>query len=414
MAECTQAQLIDFAQKNNSAITQTVGLILAKVNPWASIFKASTWQGGLATVHRVVVGRDAAPANPQSIVAPSFTAIEQMCTPALDEDKVGTTSFDVILEEFVGRGPGVCLNLGFNAFQKSFDLAVDSITKLVKDITVADNRYQALALSGIKVVTDSATGFYDRITGDEFALATPFAPGVTPDGVPTFKEVKRIAQYLTTDLGAETFSQDMKADGTPIGANIKVIAGEEVLDKFRDQLGVKESYYYLAAGGFKYANEVIQSYDFEGPYQGIGFASDPQPLRLNTIPVDGVITEADLIAPKIPAGADNGGTINKHNPAYSKAKYELLFMIIGPDSFERQIPSRMTKLGTKGISFPDAIAPGEIKFFVPQGACDGLQRVGQHWYSIQRAIEPHKPHYIAAVLFKRCNASDLSYCDTSL
>jgi hypothetical protein len=206
----------------------------------------------------------------------------------------------------------------------------------------------------------------------------------------------------------------MKADGTPIGANVKVIAGEEVLDKFRDQLGVKESYYYLAAGGFKYANEVIQSYDFEGPYQGVGFASDPQPLRLDNIPVDGVVTEADLIAPKIPANGDNGGTINKHNPAYSKAKYELMFLVIGPDSFERQIPSRMTKLGTKGISFPDAIAPGEIKFFVPQGACDGLQRVGQHWYTIQRAIEPHKPHYIVSILFKRCNVSDLSYCDDSL
>lgn len=409
--ECTVAQIEDFAQKNQSLITKAVGLVLAKSNPWASLFSASTWKHGLAVSHRVVVGRDAAPANPQSIVAPVFTPIEQMCQPTLEQDRVGTTSFDVILEEFAGRGPGVCLNLGYNSFIKSFDLAVDAITKLVKDITVADNRFQALYLSGIKAVINSSVPFEQRVTGDEFALATPFQPGLQPDTTPTFKEIKRIAQFLTTELSAETFTQDYKTDGTPVGVNVKVIAGEELLDTFRDQLGVKESYYYLASGGFAYAAKQIQSYDFEGPYQGVGFATDPQPLRLNSVPEDGVITENDLIPPKLPKQADGGGFINAYNPAYGTAKLEIGFLVIGPDSFERQVPERLTKLGEKGINFPEAIVPGEIRFFVPKGACDGLQRVGQHWYSIQRAIEPHKPHYIAAFVYKRCPKNDLAYCD---
>lgn len=411
MADCVQTYL-NWAARNNARLIESVGLVMAKFNPYPSLLGTGTWPTGVATVHQILIGRDAAPADPQSIVAPTFVPIAQNCDPVVDEDAVGSTKFDTIIEEFVGRGPGICLNLGIDAFLESYDLGVQALAKLVKDITVADTRYQLLYLSGLKSVMNENVDFYQRLTGNQYALATPFAAGVQPTTEPTFAEIKRLARFDVTELQAPMFTQDEKSDGTPIGENIKVIASPELLDKFRAEIGVKQSYYFTVAGGFKYANKQIQAFDFEGPYQGVGFASDPQPLRLNSVPEDGVIDGSVLIPPMIKSTLDYGSG-NVPNPAYWTAQYEIGFIIVGPDSFVRKVPQRLTKLA-KDVVFPSAIVPGELKFFVPQGPCDGLQRKGQHWYSIQRSTEPRRPHLVIAFLYKRCGGNDLGYCPSLL
>jgi hypothetical protein len=412
MSECTADTLQNFAARDISRIMHMVGLTRARKDPWASIFDGAKWELGLADAHTVVVGRNAAPGTPKAIVAPTFTNVETKCGDIPTADKVGNTTYTYRLQEFRGRGPLVCLNQGLNAFKDSYKLAADSIGALVTKITSADSRFVALTLSGVKVVINDSVNFYDRITGGQFQLQVPFAPGVTPTSLPTIKELKRIAGFLTTELSAEMFSSDSRVNGESIGENYKVIAGQELIDAFRSELGVKEDYNYLSAGGFTLGKDRVVGYTWFGPYQGAGFGLDPQPLRLNEVPADGVITADYLIAPEVATAASNG-IVNATNPAYVRAKYEIAFLIIGPGSFIREVPPAQSNL-PGGFNFPDAIAPGQIVFYVPKGECDGFQEQGQHYYKLQRAIRPQKPHYIVPILYKRCPTSDLTYCATSL
>jgi hypothetical protein len=413
MPECGSDQLQNFAARDNSRIMHAVGLTMAVKNPWTSIFEGAKWELGLADAHTVVVGRPAAPGNPQNTVAPAFSNVEVQCGQVPQADRVGTTEFTYRLQEFRGRGPLVCLNQGLNAYKDSYKMAAESIADLVTRIGSADSRYVALTLSGLKLTVNDSVNFYDRIAGGQFQFQVPFVPGVEPTAAPTFKEIKRIAGFMTTELSCEMFTDDKRVNGEAVGQNFKVLAGQEALDNFREEIGIKEDYNYLSAGGFSMGKDRVVGYTWFGPYQGAGFGLDPQPLRLNEIPEDGVITPEYLIPPEIATAASNG-TVNSTNPAYVRADYEIMFLIIGPGAFKREVPPNATSL-PGGFNFPNAIAPGQITFYVPKGECDGFQEYGQHYYKVQRAIRPQKPHYIVPILYKRCpDQSDLSYCSTSL
>lgn len=409
MAECGSDTLQNFAARDNSRIMHVVGLTQAVKNPWTSIFNGGKWELGLADSHTVVVGRRAAPGNSKNTVAPTFSNVEVQCGAVPVADKVGSTEYKYRLQEFRGRGPLVCLNQGLNAYKDTYKLAAESIADLVTRISAADSRFVALTLSGVKVVVNDSVNFYDRFSGDQFQLQVPFVPGVEPTTAPTFKEFKRIAGVLTTELSAEMFTGDSRVNGENVGQNYKILAGQELLDRLREEIGVKEDYNYLSAGGFSLGKDRVVGYTWFGPYQGAGLGLDPQPLRLNEIPEDGVITADYLIPPEVATTVSNG-TANSTNPDYVRGKYEIAFLIIGPGAFDREVPPNATSL-PGGFNFPNAIAPGQITFYVPKGECDGFQEYGQHYYKVQRAIRPQKPHYICPILFKRCNdQSDLSYC----
>lgn len=403
MSECTSDTLQNFAARDISRIMNMVGLTRARKDPWASVFASGKWELGLADAHTVIVGRNAAPGNAKSIVAPTFSNVETVCGNVPAADRVGSTNYTYRLQEFRGRGPLVCLNQGLNAFKDSYKIAADSIGNLVSKITSADSRYVALAMSGLKHVIADHKSFLDRTTGGQFQLQVPFAV-VEPTRAPSFKDLKAIAGFMTTELSCEMFNQDARANGDAVGENFKVLAGQAQLDVWREEIGIKEDYNYLSAGGFKLGKDRVVGYSFFGPYQGCGFGLDPQPLRLNSLPADGVITPEYLIPPEI-ATAGSQGTVNGSNVDYVSAAYEIAFLIIGDDSFIREVAPNQTSL-PGGFNFPNAIAPGQIVFYTPKGECDGFQEQGQHYYKIQRGIQPRKPHYICPILFKRPTDSE--------
>jgi hypothetical protein len=412
--DCTPAQLADFAAYNVARIFDTVTLSNLKTNPWMDTLGKGVWPYGEALTHQTVVGRESATGDPLAQVAPTFTNIEQNCASLPPSDKVGNTIFNYSLQEKLGMGPTVCLNQGLNKYKESYDLAAKSLTKSITKQILADNRFTVLTLSGVKYVASTQANFYNRVTGNAFLTDTPFA-ALTPNATITFKELKKLAQFLVTDLQAEQFeggtpTQAGDGKGGDVGVHSKVIASQELLDYFREDPAVRTDLRFKAAGGFvAEGKKQLDTFTWYGPAQGLAFAPDPQPLRLNSIPPDGVITADYIVPPEVPAAGSNGTIFVPNLPAYSQAEFEVGFLIIGPDSFIRQVPANINTLG-KDFQFPSQVVPGELSFYVPKGPCDAFQRTGYHVYRIVRAIKPEKPHYIVPFLYRRCWFSNLAEC----
>lgn len=411
MPECDIGTVQDFAAKNDSKIMLAITLKRMLKDPYATVLQNATWTAGEAQSHTVVVGRNAAPADPLDIVMPEFEESANSCGSFPSPDSVGTTEYTYKLHRKKGVGPLVCLYQGIDAFQESYKIAADSLSDLVTLKTQADTRNQLLQLSGLKAVVNNEVDFYDTINGTTYALATPFKPGLVPNTAPTFEYIKKLGQFLTTDLGVPQFEADTTTKGAGVPANIKVIASEELLEKFRAEAEVKESVGFLTAGSFEVGKQQLLTYVWEGPIRGVGFAKDPQPIRLATWPEDGVIRGVNVIPPQLKANLQDGAG-NVPNPAYFVGRYEIGFLIGGKDSFVRETlkGSGTIKLGDSSFAFPDQYNSGELKFWVPQGACDAFGEYGFHRYSIVRAIRPQHPHYVMPFGYERCQGVNLPYC----
>lgn len=401
----------NFAARNDSRILYAIGLTRAQKDPWATVLDSGEWAKGEADNHTVVIGREAAPADPLDIVMPQFTAMKDTCGQFPAPDAVGSTQYTYHIERKKGTGPAVCLYAGIDAFKDSYKLAATSLAELVTQKITADQRNVVLQLSGVKAVVNNTVGFYNTISGTAYALATPFVPGLEPNTVPTLAYVKKLGQFLTTDLGVPPFEADQTPAGAGVPANIKVIAGEELLEAFRNEVGTKQDTGFLTTGGFEIGKKQILSYVWEGPMHGVGFARDPLPIRLSSIPEDGVIRGVNVVPPKLP-GLVSNGQANVPNPAYWVAPYEIFFIIAGKGAFLREVlkGSGTVTLGDSSFKFPDQYNMGELQFFIPQGSCDAFKEIGFHTYSIARAIRPQHPHYIMPVLYKRCENTTLPYC----
>jgi hypothetical protein len=411
MPECDLGQIQNFAARNDAKIVMAITLQRMKADPWATILESGTWIGNEADTHTVVVGRNAAPANPTDTVIPEFTDVAQSCGQFPAPDLVGSTEFHFKLKRHKGVGPLVCLYQGVDAFEQSYDMAAKSLANLVTMKINGDNRNIVLQLSGMKAVVNNTVNFVDTLNGNAYLVAQPFKPGLTPNTVPTFAYIKKLSQFMTTELNVPEFTADTGRSGSPIPANTKVIAGEEILEQFRNEIGVTESTGFLTAGGFKIGEKQVLSYVWEGPVRGVGFAKDPQPIRLATWPANGVITAANVVPPELPANLHNG-TGNVPNPLYWTAPYEILFLVAGKGAFVREVlkGSGTITLGNSSFKFPDQYTAGQLKFFVPQGACDAFGEHGFHTYQILRAIRPQHPHFIVPVGFNRCLNITLPYC----
>ena len=77
----------------------------------------------------------------------------------------------------------------------------------------------------------------------------------------------------------------MKASKARKGTVAKFIGSQSQLNVFRDELNVHQDLQYLTTGRYEIGNESITGYSWEGPYRGIAFGIDQQPLRFNTFTV---------------------------------------------------------------------------------------------------------------------------------
>lgn len=411
MPECDLGTVQNFAARNDAKIVLAIALNRMKSDPWATILDSGTWNKGEADTHTVIVGRNAAPADPIDTVMPEFTDVAQSCGTFPAPDLVGTSEFNYKLQRKKGVGPLVCLYQGIDAFQESYKMAADALANLVTMKINADNRNVILQLSGIKAVVNNEVDFLDTLNGTSYALATPFKPGLTPNAPPTFAYVKKLAGFLKSELDVPEFTADTTTGGAGIPANAKVIASVEMLDQFRNEIGVREDTGFLTGGGFKLGEKNILSFIWAGPYNGIGFAPDNRPIRCDTWPANGVLTSANVVPPELPANVAKG-TANVPNPAYWVAPIEIMFLIAGKGAFIREVlkGAGTISLGDSSFKFPDQYTAGQLNFYVPQGACDAFKENGFHTYQILRAIRPQHTHFIVPIAYARCSNVSLPYC----
>lgn len=413
MPTCDLGQVLDFAAKNDSKIMYAITRGRMQKDPWATIFESGTWTRGEAESHTVVIGQDAAPADPTEMVMPTFTDVASTCGTFPEQDSVGNIEYTYKLQRLKGAGPTVCLWQGIDKYKESYKQAATSLANLVIDKTNADSRNIALQLSGLKATVNNEVNFYDTINGNVNALATPFKANLEPNTTPTLAYVKRLGQFMTTDLGVPQFEADTDSKGAGVPANIKVIAGEELLEQFRIEADVSATAGFLTNGAFNVGKVQLLSYVWEGPFRGIGIAKENRPIRLDTWPANGVITKANIVPPELPAAGGNGGQISVPNPLYWVAPFEIFFLIGGKGAFVREVlkESGTITLGSEKWAFPDQYTSGELQFFVPQGQCDAFKEIGFHTYQIVRAVRPQHPHYVMPIAFKRCMNQVMPYCE---
>jgi hypothetical protein len=87
------------------------------------------------------------------------------------------------------------------------------------------------------------------------------------------------------------------------------------------------------------------------------------------------------------------------NPAWARARFEIA-LVIGAESFARLTPAQYT--GEGSFRFPAQVSNGEMKFKVIEDNCkNAWGDFGRHFYQIQRAYKPMRPHAVTAIAFKR-------------
>lgn len=401
MGDClTPADVSDFASKDSQRIVGTIAKALAANSPFINVLKGGVFASGISDEVKSVIQLPAAPGD--SLVNPEFVNDTAVCGTSGAQDKVATTEFTYRLKTRRGRGPRVCVKQGYAAFKQSYQMAEDSLAKLVTQYLNADVKYQLYSQSASKFNATAGYKFDDLFTGGEFSdIGVKFAP-LTPTGELSFKALHKVARYLREVLLADPFSNG----GVE---HFKVIGGVDIIDKFREETGVKEVLLSLTNGGYKLGETVLTSYkwDASAPYRGLQFGTDQRPLRATGFNPDGTLALVNPVE-VVDVDEDKGTAYAKTNPDWLAAPLEVLFLI-ADNTFERQVPERY--VGEGSFKFAPQLHMGELDWhYVIDNDCNAHGDFGWHKYQITRAYRPIRPQHVVPILFKRCEA-DLGLFD---
>lgn len=404
MGDCvlTPAAIYQFASKDTNRIAGTIATDWIHDSPFSDILDGGTMPANFSEVVRSVVQENAV--THASLARPVFTATVEMCGVSGGEDKLGTTEYQYRLESLRGEGPRVCVKKMYNDFKGSYITAQGSLSHVITKITNADIRALLFDRSGLKFVARDDIAFSSLLTGGVQAIDTAFYPA-NPNSAMTFKALRTLGSRMR-------YNYMVKPWGSDRGMMWKVIAGDEQIERFRNELDVKEDLLALVKGRYKIGEESIDSFTFMGPYRGFAFAVDPVPLRST-----GIITVGPdagkfaLVEPEIQQATTNGFRAVP-NPTWLTAPYEVGF-IVGKESFRRLVPERFTGEGT--FRFNPQMALGELYWhYQKDNDCNKFGDFGQHLYEITRAYRPERPHAILAFIYKRCDYDlGLDSCATS-
>jgi hypothetical protein len=397
MGDCiTPSQVQDFANKDVNRLIGKVAEVLARKSPFMDILEGGTLPN-VSDVVRSVVQERAVLGS--SLVRPNFIADVQMCAGPVAQDNVGSTEYSFQLESLRGQGPRVCVKTSRTAFKGSYLQAQISLEKGILQIMNSDIRNALLSLSGVKFVVNNNYGPGTALTGDMQAISTPFL-NVLPNAPLNFRTLYRLLQFEREEMLAETWT---------IGGQeaAKFIGSPDIIEKFRAELDVREDLRSLTTGQYKLGEKSIAGYQFEGPYRGIAFGYDTQPLRFATM-TNGV---PDLIEPEIGVAVTRGVGARR-NPAWVQAPYEIGFLIL-PESFRRLVPEQYVGEGT--FKWAPQLHMGELEWlYIRDNDCNRFGDFGQHIYQISRAYQPIRPQNVMPIAYSRCAFdTGLSSCDST-
>jgi hypothetical protein len=384
----TPAAALDIANRDNLRIVGQVHLTVAKRAAYADTIDGGTLEN-VSEVVRSITGEYAVPAA--SLTRPTFIPASNACGTGGGIDQTGTTEFQFQLMNLRGRGPKVCVKTTRTGFISSYTHALNSLKQLLTRITNADIRANYFDNSGCKLVVDSTGTFAQDFAGDVNALSTAF-PNRTPSATDkvTFRALEVVMTYMRETLGVEPFDMAGVQEGV-----FKYIGSQYSVQSLRDELHIGQDTRALITGRYPMGENTVTGYGWSGPYHGIMFGVDPEPLRGNTLTA-GVLT---LIEPGV-ATATTTGFGYRPNATWVSATYEVAF-IMGKSSFARLVP---TYQRIPGWDFAPQIANGGLDFKILQDAdCNFWEDFGQHRYEIERAYQPVMPHAVCAILYARAS-----------
>jgi hypothetical protein len=386
-AECIALSAVqNFANKDVNRIIGKVAEVLALKSPYMDILDGGSLPNVSDVVRSVVQERSA---TSHSLAAPVFTSDITLCGTSGTPDQVGSTEYSFGLESLRGRGPRVCVKTSRTAFKGSYLQAQISLEKMILQLTNADIRSTLQYRSGVKMVVRDDQPLSTLITGDVQAIDTLFYQDV-PNAPLSFKTLYKLGTFLKEEMLADPFESDN-------GTMFKVVMGIDQIERFRDELSVREDLRALVTGRYTLGEKSIDGYSFMGPYRGFAFGYDQQPLRFTGFNPNG--TPA-LIEPEI-AVATTKGVGARRNPAWVTALYEIGFIFCA-NSFKRLIPEQYTGEGT--FKFAPQLFAGELEWFMQRDwDCNLYGDFGQHLYQISRAYQPVRPHAVMPIAYQRCN-----------
>ena len=376
----------DFANKDTNRIVGKIAEVLAARSPFMDILEGGTIPNVSDTVRSVVEER-ASLGN--SLAKPVFTNDVSLCGSVGQQDQVGSTEYSYALQSLRGRGPRVCVKTARTAFKDSYVRAQQALEKAVLQLTNADIKSTLHIRSGVKYTVNSTKTFNQSLAGDSQNIDTKFA-NFLPDSQPTFRLLQKLTAFLTEEMYADPFESNT-------GTMVKFIGSWDVIEGLRAELQIREDLRAFVKGHYRLGERDLGGYAFEGPYRGIAFGIDQQPLRSNGLDGNGDLV---LLEPEIPV-ATSKGVASRRNPAWVAGMYEVAFLIAA-DSFRRLTPEQYTGEGT--FKFAPQLFMGELVWrYIIDNDCNLFGDFGQHIYQISRAFQPVRPHAVIPILFKRCD-----------
>lgn len=382
----------DLASKDTLRLQGQIAKALAVNSPFVNILKGGVFPAGVSDTVRSVIQEQALPGD--SLVTPTFADTVDICGPVETTEGTATTEYTYKLGTKRGFGPKVCVKGAYAAFRGSYLSAEDSLKKLMLEYVNVDVRANLLNRSGVKWVAGNSgtVSFSQGLTGGESQIDVSFANIAAANiGTLSFKALHQLARYNKEVLLGEMF------DGGAAGAHYKFIGGSDIIEAFRNEIGVKDVLVALTTGNVKFGETSLRGYSWESStaYRGIQFGVDQRPLRASAF-TNGVPT---LVEPFISVPTTKGNA-RRVNPAWVSAPFEIGFLI-GDNTFERLVPERFT--GEGSFKFAPQLAMGELQWhYQVDNACNAYGDFGFHKYEITRAYRPIRPANVIPVIYRRC------------
>jgi hypothetical protein len=375
----------DIANKDTLRIVGQVAMTIAQRSAYTDTIDGGTLEN-VSDVVRSITGEAAVPSA--SLTRPVFVPAANACGTGGGVDQTGTTEYQFQLMNLRGRGPKVCVKTTRTGFISSYTHALNSLKQMLVRLQNADIRANYFDNSGCKAIIATTGTFAQDFAGDVNALSTAFPTFTTPNLQVTFRSLEVIMTYMRETLGV----QPTDLGGAPEGV-FKYIGSQLSIQGMRDELHVGQDTRSMMAGSYAVGEFTFKSYMWSGPYHGIVFGVDPEPLRGTTL-TGAVLT---LIEPGA-AVATTTGFGYRPNPNWIAATYEVGFLF-GKSPFSRLVP---TYQKIPGWDFPAQIANGGLDFKVLSDAdCNFWEDFGQHRYEIERAYQPVYPHAVCAIMYQR-------------
>ncbi|HYG24447.1 MAG TPA: hypothetical protein VEH04_16840 [Verrucomicrobiae bacterium] len=387
----------NIAKKDTNRLTGAVAKCLAANSPFIGVLRGGTFASGQGDVVTSAVEMPAAPGD--SLAVPTFVNQTAIAGTNGTAEKTGKVDFTYQLQGKRGTGPKVNVKLGFGAFKSSYLTAEDALKKLITQYINADIQAQLVLKSATKITANSAAANLAANIkgGSETDIGNTFQSMTLPNSQLSFKFLHACARHLREALFGEMFPASGKGQ-----AHFRFIGSNDIIEAFRNEIGVEKVLLSLTEGGYKLGEEAVSGYSFETSpaYRGIAFGSTQRPMRFNAI--DGgtfLPTWIDPVVNVVDAGTQTA--YSKVNPAWLSATYEV-GILLAEGTFERQIPEQYVGEGT--FKFAPQLHGGELEWhYVKDNDTNTWGDFGWHKYQITRAYKPLRPQHIMVFIYKRAS-----------